>query len=367
MSIAVCMIVKNEEKWLEQCLNSVKNLADEIIIVDTGSIDNTKKIAKKFTDKIFDYEWKNDFSDARNFSISKANSDWILSLDADESISKIDFEKIKRITEYPEANAYHIVFRDYSNNMGIFGWKSSMNDIYPESKIASGYSEGYVLRLFQNLKGYEFEGKIHETVQNSIKKNNGKIFATDIVIHHYGNLRDKDEILKKKEIYSKMLDERIETKDSKEKEEYYILFELARELMIKKDLGEAKKALENSIKINPEFSKTLAMLGAIKITERDFNEAEKLLKEAVILEPDDSNIHSNLGIIYSEQGNFLKAIRKFERAIELNPKSADNFFNIGVVYLRMKKKEKATHFFEKAIELNPLYKEKLKEIFLNTK
>ena len=359
MPISVCMIVKNEEKWLEQCLNSVKKIADEIIIVDTGSADKTKEIAGKYTDKIFDFKWINDFSAARNFAISKANCEWILSLDADESISERDFEKIREATKGSEANAYHLIWRDYSNDIGITGWKSAIGDIYPESKASNGFTESYVLRLFQNSKNYEFEGKIHETIQNSIKEKGGKIFASDIVIHHYGNLRDKEEIEKKKESYSKMLNERIEAGDSREKDRYYILFELARELVIKKDLKGAKEALEKSININPEFSKTLAMLGAIEITEKNFNEAEKLLKEAVILEPEDSNIHSNLGIIYSEQGNFAKAIRKFERAIELNPRSADNFFNLGIVYLRMKKREKAMHFFEKAIELNPLYKEKI--------
>ena len=359
MSISVCMIVKNEEKWLEQCLNSIKNLADEIIIVDTGSSDKTKEIAKKFTDKVFDYEWKNDFSDARNFAISKANSDWILSLDADESISSIDFGKIKEITENPEANAYHFIWRDYNNNVGIVGWKSSKEDIYPESKIANGYTEHYVLRLFQNSKGYEFEGKIHETLQNSIEKRYGKIFLTDIAIHHYGSLKNKDELLRKRDTYSKMLKERLISKEYREKEGYYILFELAKELAMKKELEEAKRVLEKSISLNPNFSKSLAMLGTIKIIEKDFYNAEKLLKEAVVLEPNDSDIHSNLGVVYSEQGNFMKAIRKFERAIELNPKSADNFFNLGVVYLRIKKREKARYFFEKAIELNPSYRGKI--------
>jgi len=361
MSIAVCMIVKNEEKWLEKCLNSVRNIADEIIIVDTGSSDKTKEIAKKFTDKVFDYEWKDDFSDARNFAISWANSGWILSLDADESISSIDLEKIKKITESTEANAYYFICRDYTNEIGEINWKSAKEDIYPESKIANGYSENYILRLFQN-KGYKFEGKIHETIQDSIKKNGGKIFLSDAVIHHYGTLRDKDELLRKKEDYSKMLKEKLVLKDDKEKEEYYVLFELARELTIKRELQEAKKVLEESISLNPNFSKTLAMLGAIKIIEKDFYNAEKLLKKAVILEPNDSDIHSNLGVIYSEQGNFMKAIRKFERAIELNPLSADNFFNLGIVYLRMKKRDRVTYFFDKAIELNPSYREKISSL-----
>ena len=82
------MIVKDEENYLEQCLSSAKGLADEIIIVDTGSKDKTKEIAKKFNAKVFDFKWNDDFSAARNESLKHATKDWILVLDADESLSK---------------------------------------------------------------------------------------------------------------------------------------------------------------------------------------------------------------------------------------------------------------------------------------
>ncbi|MDE5995713.1 MAG: glycosyltransferase family 2 protein, partial [Eubacterium sp.] len=87
-TISLCMIVKNEEKVLARCLESIKNAVDEIIIADTGSTDNTKEIAKKYTDKIYDFEWVDDFSKARNFSFSKASKDYIMWLDADDIISK---------------------------------------------------------------------------------------------------------------------------------------------------------------------------------------------------------------------------------------------------------------------------------------
>jgi glycosyltransferase involved in cell wall biosynthesis len=356
-TISVCMIVKNEERFLENCLNSIKNLADEIIIVDTGSTDNTKRIAEKFTDKIFDFKWTSDFSEARNFSLSKASGDWILVIDADESINQKDIEKIKKILEEPEANAYHLIWRDYTNKTGVLGWKSSHNDEYPESKTAAGFSEHRVLRLFENKKEYFFEGKIHETVQNSIEKTGGKIFLSDIVIHHQGNLRKEHEILEKKEKYSEMLKERL---GENEKEKFFVLFEIARELAIKQDFTKAKEYLQQSIELNSEFSPTLVMLGAIFILEKKFNEAEKLLKKAVVIDSMNADIHANLGVIYSEKQEYSKAIRKFERAIELNPKSADNFFNLGLVYLKQGKESRAIPLFEKAIELNPKYKERIK-------
>ena len=72
MKISVCLIVKDEELVIERCLCCVQKFADEIIVVDTGSKDRTKELAKKFTDKVFDFEWDDDFSKARNFSFSKA-------------------------------------------------------------------------------------------------------------------------------------------------------------------------------------------------------------------------------------------------------------------------------------------------------
>ena len=84
------MIVKNEEKFLNTTLDSVKSIIDELIIIDTGSTDTTLKIAAKYGAQIYSYEWNNDFSEARNFSISKASAEWILVLDGDELIDKND-------------------------------------------------------------------------------------------------------------------------------------------------------------------------------------------------------------------------------------------------------------------------------------
>ena len=93
-SLSVCMIVRDEEKTIERCLNSIKNIADEIIIVDTGSVDNTKNICKKFTDKIYDFVWVDDFSKARNYSFSLASCDYIMWLDADDVVLEKDSKKI---------------------------------------------------------------------------------------------------------------------------------------------------------------------------------------------------------------------------------------------------------------------------------
>lgn len=120
-TISLCMIVKNEEKVLARCLNSIKDIADEIIIVDTGSTDNTKEIAKEFTDKVFDFNWIDDFSAARNYSYSKATKDYILWLDADDVILPEDQIKFKELKQNLDPSVdifmmkYNIAFDENGN------------------------------------------------------------------------------------------------------------------------------------------------------------------------------------------------------------------------------------------------------------
>lgn len=354
------MIVLNEEKWLENCLNSIKDLVDEIIIVDTGSIDKSKEIAKKFTDNVYDFEWCDDFSKARNFAISKATKQWILSLDADELIADIDKEKIKKIIKLNEADAFYFNWRDYVNATGFYGWISSKGDKYKESKVARGFYNSKVLRFFKNNKQYFFEGKIHETPYNSIVKSGGKIFDTGVVMHHFGNL-DKEKFIEKRKEYVRLLKQRIKNKDFKEKAEDYVYFEIANELT---NIGEFKEAILfyiMAIEIN-EIPLYLLGLGALYIHEKQYDNAERILKKAVILEPQNPAIHNNLGVIYVEKKEYNKAIRKYEKAIELKPDFADAYFNLGIAYRLNHKSNKVEEFFEKAIGLNPGFKEKIEEL-----
>ena len=96
--ISICIIAKNEEHTLDKCLSALKPMDCEIIFVDTGSTDSTKQIAKKYTDKIYDFTWMDDFSVARNFSISKASHDWILVIDCDEYVENFDMQQLLAFT-----------------------------------------------------------------------------------------------------------------------------------------------------------------------------------------------------------------------------------------------------------------------------
>src|SRR5574343_299448 len=102
MKLSACLMVKNEEENLPRCLNSIKDVVDEIIIVDTGSTDSTIEIAKEYTDKIYIHPWENNFSKHRNQSISYATGDWILIIDADEELIIHPKSSVKQFKEFLE-------------------------------------------------------------------------------------------------------------------------------------------------------------------------------------------------------------------------------------------------------------------------
>lgn len=184
-TLSVCIIAKNEEDCIENCLKDISTFADEIIVVDTGSIDNTKNIAAKYTDKIFDFEWNDDFSDARNFSFDKATKDYIMWVDCDDRITKENQLKIKNLKENLTQDVimmqYHVNF-DKDDNV-----------------ILSYYRE----RIIKNNKKYRWIGRIHEVITPS-----GEIVYSDIFLEHR-KIKINSNPKRNIEIYEKMIEDNI--------------------------------------------------------------------------------------------------------------------------------------------------------------
>ena len=191
------MIVKDEEKILKGFLRAIKGLVDEIIIIDTGSLDKTKEIAKRFTDKVYDFKWQNDFSKARNFSIEKATKEWILILDPDEKIEKDDLIKLKDIimqqTQLETERGGRV---EPIKEVPTLGFRLIQKTYY-KNKIISIRG---ITRVFKNNKKIKFIYPIHETVREPIKNLKTKIGRTGIVINHYPRINKE-----KQEYYLKLL------------------------------------------------------------------------------------------------------------------------------------------------------------------
>jgi glycosyltransferase involved in cell wall biosynthesis len=354
-TLSLCIIVKNESSNLAQCLTSVKGLVDEIVIVDTGSADNTKQIAKQFTKNVYDFQWINDFAAARNFSIQHATGDWILILDADETLSSKDHALIRQtISSAPSSIvAFKLILRNYTDDSRAAGWISSTGDTYEESKAAAGWWAVPKIRLFRNNPSIRYSGAIHESVSESVKKIGGTR-SLDIPIHHFGKLDVKKEI-NKSSSYESLSKQKIA-----KKMDFYSYFELGRQYVHSGKGDEAIKAFEQSTALNPDYFETWFMLGTIYILKGDLLLAFKNLEKARTLNNDFASTYVNLGIICAKQKQHQKAIGYFSQALALNPSDANAYKNLGLCYDDLGDKAQARSAFKKAIELNPTLKEKIK-------
>ncbi len=346
--LSLIMIVKNNEKDLDRCLVSVKGLVDEIIIVDTGSTDKTKEVAEKFTYKVFDFKWTNNFSDAKNYALGWAKGRWILNLDADESISKSDHKKIlDYINHAPLNNAgFTLIQRNYTNKIGQFGLVSSNGDSYDESKVANGFVQRKIVRLFRKDSRIHFRGVVHDSVELSIIDFGGLIGHLDIPIHHYGMLNRNDD--ERRKMYINMEKENLREGD------FFQMYQLACQLHSLKENIEALKWLDKSLALNPKFHLAWLEKGTINMEIGELKKAKKFLETAMSL-GEHEMINGHLGIVYAQLGDLDKAIEYFRKAIKMNPKNADFYFNLGLALTSADRKTEAGLALKRAVELNPEY------------
>lgn len=175
ISISLCLIVKNEEHVLARCLDSVRDIMDEIIIVDTGSTDRTKEIAGRYTDQIYDFPWVDDFAAARNYAFSKATMEYTLWLDADDVVLEEDREKLRQLKKTLDTSI------------------DAVNMHYALAYDQYGYAV-YSLRrnrLVRTCRHFPWIGAVHEYLGVS-----GVVQNSDIVITHKGDHRDTDRNLR---------------------------------------------------------------------------------------------------------------------------------------------------------------------------
>lgn len=162
-TLSLCMIVKNEKDVIGRCLDCVKDIADEIVIVDTGSTDNTKDIASKYTDKIYSFEWIDDFSVARNFSFSKASKDYIMWLDADDVITPENQQSLKELKKTMDSSV-DVVMMKYDT-----AFDENNNPTF------SYYRE----RILKRAMNFKWVSEIHEVIPTK-----GNIIYSAIAISH---------------------------------------------------------------------------------------------------------------------------------------------------------------------------------------
>lgn len=167
-SLSICIIAKNEEYNLKRCIGSVSDIADEIVLVDTGSTDNTISLAEKLGASVFTHKWNNDFAEAKNVALDYCTKDWVFVIDADEELEKGHSKALKNLLKETKKEAIHM----------------RLNNIIGNEVI----NENPTLRIFKNRKEYRYSSKLHEQIYSSIEKVVGEngFENTDFILNHYG-------------------------------------------------------------------------------------------------------------------------------------------------------------------------------------
>lgn len=317
--VSLCMIVKNEEQGLAQCLDSARVLVDEIIVVDTGSTDKTKEIAFKYTNKVYDFTWENDFSKARNFSISKANNDWILVLDADEIVTSFNIDTVLKFIK---------------SNDKIVGRIKRIN-VFEDSTGEKRYIER--INRFFNKKYYNYTGIIHEQV-TSLNNTSYTTVHLDVDIEHIGYTK---EVLNKTNKISRnisMLKQAIHDNLN----DPYLHYQLGKSYYMGKEYTLAcesfEEALRYDINFNYEYAEDLVeTYGYSLINSNRFNDAIKI-EDFYIYYKQYPDFNFLMGLIYMNNGKFNDAVNSFYKCIGNAEGKIEGvnsylaYYNIGVIF-----------------------------------
>lgn len=350
--LSLAMIVKNEEKNLARCLSSVQDLADEIIIVDTGSTDKTKEIAAQFTDKIFDFTWVDDFAAARNEALKHAAGDWILILDADEIIAQEDHATIQEAINNWDITGYRILTRNYTNATSMSNWRpSSPSDSY--AKSYKGWFPSLKVRLFQRKENIQFEGRIHEMVDFSIAGQGKMLKVLPILVHHYG---EKDQDSQKVQRYMKLSQQKVQ-ENPQDAKAYFELGVLHKEAGQYADAEKAfmesihQDEIQDKIRLLPRLNLAIVQQKQQKYAAAIEN-YQKVLEKAVN-NSNNPEAHFGLGFCYFQQNELEQALHHFQQAVIQNPYFLDAYINLGAVWERLGKYKFAIDALSDALALSP--------------
>ncbi|MBL8028435.1 MAG: glycosyltransferase [Fibrobacteres bacterium] len=300
-TMSVCMIVKNEEATLDNCLKSALTFADEIIVVDTGSTDRTVQIARSNGAKVINSEWKGDFSYSRNISLDHATCSWILWLDADDVVTEgaaLYFNRLKKEIEQPVA---------------AFGIK--VKNIQP-----GGLGEEFLqVRLFPNDRRLRFEKKVHEQIAPSINKHGYQIiYLSEVEIHHTG-YQDND-IKRKKALRNREI--------------------LAADMVNFPNDPNYMSAYADTFAMRDEWEE------AVRIYKSVMDIPDCKTKQADIYE----YMPVTIALSYKHMGNFNESLKWVDKGLQISPDKIELTFLGGEVAFESGDMEKAEHFYRKTVD-----------------
>ena len=340
LPISVCIIGKNEEKYLDDCLKHLSVYDWEIIFVDTGSTDKTRDIALKYTDKVYDFEWIKDFSAARNFAASKATKDWVLAVDCDEFLEPFDVNALtKMMKDYPESSAF-------------------INVCNLASDLVN-YTRTEVYRFYPK-KVFHWKNAIHEQLVR-IDGKTATSFHSGITVMHYGYIDGKTNLKEKNERNLELLLEIIK----KEPDNPYHYFQAGISYMNLKDYKNAVDYLTKATEydLDPELPWVRELIYYYGITLINAGMANVALGLEGVYEEFKGvpEYIYMMGLVYAANGIFAKSLTMLGKVVNMKEEcriaegvtSYVGYFQLGNVCHHLKKDDLAKVYLQKAGDYKP--------------
>lgn len=348
LPISVCMIAKNEEQHIEECLKRLKHYHYEIVLVDTGSTDRTLDIAAKYTDKLYHFDWINDFSAARNYCLAHASNDWILSIDCDEYLEAIDEKELSRLMEQYPHNAGRILIR----NRITEGGQTSIENVR--------------VSRFVNRRYFHFEGAVHEQLERKDDcpdAGSGRLpkeaYMAPVSVLHVGYDGTEEEMRAKSLRNISLLEQELATAGP----DAYLYYQLGQSYRKLKDYEKAYEFfhLGLSMDVDPYLDYVQSMVEAYGYCLLEL----KRYQEALQLEGiyDTFAVRADfvflMGLIYMNNGLLNEAIREFEKSTSMEQFSVEgvnsyrSYYNIGVIYECSGHLDEARRFYKKCGRYEP--------------
>ncbi len=306
--LSLCMIVKNEAAHLARCLESVRGVADELTIVDTGSTDATTAIARGYGAQILHHVWQDDFALARNIGLERATGAWILALDADEILDEPTRIEIRPMLSQTTADGLRLRIRNFT----------------PPGELPA-YEDMYYTRLYRNKPQFRYEQAIHEQIRASIEQHNGLIQDTELIILHFG--------------YAQPL---AQGGDSR----------------ARRNLAALEKAVANSAHdpyLYYQLGVTYKSLGNQQLANTTLQKALKLDQQTLDSTTLDK-LNMRLAQLALAQDEFIQAIRYAQQSLTQNPNNLTSHYVIALANMFSGKLQQAYPYFiqiRRAPNLNP--------------
>ena len=294
--ISLCMIVKDEEKFLENCLESVKNCVDEIIVVDTGSTDRTIEIARSFDAHVYQHPWENDFSKHRNQSLSHAHGDWIFWIDADEVLEPGGGEIIREGVRNDGIDSLIVTMVCYFENRTRESWNNS-------------------IKLFKMDTGIHFEGSVHNQVVGCRRTK-----FCPAKIYHYGYDINPNNVQKKFNRTSTLLKRAIEKEPDNFLHHHNLAVSYSSVRLFRKAVKLGSKAIElykRAKDTDPNILWTYFVVASSYYNLNMIGKAKTIAEEAVKINPDHIDSYFVLAAIYAKQNERNAFERIYDHAVHL--------------------------------------------------